>query len=372
MKLQFLDRKRILIISPESWDHIPVSKHHYSMELANLGNEIYFLNPPSHQNNIVTASDNKNIKIINYKGVPGLNQFPTKLRFFLNKMLLKRIFKLSSGEFDVVWTFDPFRFQDLNLFNALAKIYHAVDIHRSPLEEQLARSCHVILSVSDLILNRFSHLNKPGIKVNHGLASHFLSEINSENMTTQLKRRKVGYVGNLDNWCLDKATLLTIVNSHPEVEFNFIGPYKSDSELGLNLRKSTNVRLFGKVASSTLPEYLNKCDLFLMCYDGSNKEVNSNHHKIIEYLATGKPVVMNFTDEYKDKRDLVIMSDDNHELPLLFNQVIHRLEDFNGVEVREKRIAFAESNSYRNHVIHIDNILAKIISNVSVVHKGPA
>ncbi|MEQ8362613.1 MAG: glycosyltransferase [Cyclobacteriaceae bacterium] len=370
MKLQFLVRKRILVISPEPWDHIPVSKHHYSMELANLGNEIYFLNPPSHQNNIAAAPDNKNIKIINYNGISGLNQIPAKLRFFLNRMLLRRIFKLSSGEFDVVWTFDPFRFQDLNLFKTSAKIYHAVDIHISPLEEQLANSCHVILSVSDMILERFNHLNKPRVKINHGLASHFLSEIRTEYITIQSKRRQVGYVGNLDNWCLDKITLLTIVNSHPEVDFNFIGPFKSDSELGSNLKKSTNARLIGKVASSALPEYLNKCDIFLMCYDGSNQKVNSNHHKIIEYLATGKPVVMNFTDEYKDKRDLVIMSDDNRELPLLFNQVIHRLEDFNGIEVRAKRIAFAESNSYFNHVIHIDDILAKIISNVPVAHQA--
>lgn len=368
MELNFLNKKRILVISPEPWDHIPVSKHHYSRELANLNNEVYFLNPPSQISKVTLAPDNKKIKVIDYRGIPGLNHLPSSLRNFLNKMLLSRIFRLAGGEFDVVWTFDPFRFQEMNLFGASKKIYHAVDIHRSPMEEQLVKSCHIILAVSDMILERFNYVNKPVIKVNHGLAEHFLSEIKKESTFGQNKKLKVGYVGNLDNWCLDRSTLLTIVNSHPMVDFYFIGPFKKDSGLGSKLKKTTNALLIGKVPSSTLPKYLNECDLFLMCYDGSNREVNSNHHKIIEYLATGKPVIMNYTDEYRDKRDMVVMADNNSELPSLFNQVIQQIEAFNGIEVRAKRIAFAESNSYRNHVIYIDKILAKIAPNVPVTH----
>jgi len=368
MGLQFLNKKRILVISPEPWDHIPVSKHHYSKELANLDNEVYFLNPPSQSNKVTRAPDNENINVVDYKGIPGLNRLPSVLRNFLNKILLRRIFRLAGGEFDVVWTFDPFRFQELNLFKTSAKIYHAVDIHRSPLERQLTNSCHLILSVSEMILARFNGVNTPTVKINHGLAQHFLSEIKTDNTTSWNKRLKVGYVGNLDNWCIDKRTLLTIVNNHPEVDFHFIGPFKKDSVLGWELKTTAHASLIGKVSSSTLPKYLNQCDLFLMCYDGSSKEVNSNHHKIMEYLATGKPVVMNYTDEYNDKRDMVIMADDNRELPMLFSKVIRQIEDFNAIEVKAKRIAFAESNSYRNHVIHIDDILAKIISNVPVTH----
>ncbi len=41
-----LDNKVILIISPQAWGKMFLSKHHYAIELAKLGNEVYFLNPP--------------------------------------------------------------------------------------------------------------------------------------------------------------------------------------------------------------------------------------------------------------------------------------------------------------------------------------
>lgn len=41
------NNKTILIISPEPWGKMMISKHHYALELAKLGNEVYFLNPPN-------------------------------------------------------------------------------------------------------------------------------------------------------------------------------------------------------------------------------------------------------------------------------------------------------------------------------------
>ncbi len=39
--------KTILFISPGPWGINHVSKHHYAIELAKIGNDVYFLNPPS-------------------------------------------------------------------------------------------------------------------------------------------------------------------------------------------------------------------------------------------------------------------------------------------------------------------------------------
>ncbi len=365
MKLQFLVKKRILVISPEAWDHIPVSKHHYSRELA-LANEVYFLNPPSQRNGVHSTPEYGNLKVVNYRGIPGINYLPATLRDFFNKILLNRIVKQCGGHFDVVWTFDPFRFQNLALFKASVRIYHAVDIHKSPQEHVLAESCDIILSVSNMILDRFNPFDKIRVKINHGLASHFLKDPDESVMVKKTSRLRVGYVGNLDNWCIDRPTLLAIVKNNENIDFDFIGPYGKNSSLALSLKHLKNARLIGKVPSSELPARLKQCDLFLMCYDGKNREVNSNHHKIIEYLATGKPIVMNYTDEYKDKRDMLTMADENHQLPGLFTEVVDRYQELTADGLRQKRIAFAQSNSYSNHVATIDGILMKRISNVSV------
>ncbi len=55
---------------------------------------------------------------------------------------------------------------------------------------------------------------------------------------------------------------------------------------------------------------------------GHEVAINSNSHKLLEYLATGRPVVINYTDEYKNN-DLVVMAQDNEALPLLFSKVIN-------------------------------------------------
>ena len=43
----FLNKKNVLIISPNFWGNIHITKHHYSLEMHKLGANIFFLNPPS-------------------------------------------------------------------------------------------------------------------------------------------------------------------------------------------------------------------------------------------------------------------------------------------------------------------------------------
>jgi len=44
--MKTITHKTILLISPQSWGNMFVSKHHYALELARAGNTVYFLNPP--------------------------------------------------------------------------------------------------------------------------------------------------------------------------------------------------------------------------------------------------------------------------------------------------------------------------------------
>ena len=43
----FLNKKNVLIISPNFWGNVHITKHHYSLELHKLGANIFYLNPPS-------------------------------------------------------------------------------------------------------------------------------------------------------------------------------------------------------------------------------------------------------------------------------------------------------------------------------------
>jgi hypothetical protein len=362
--MKYFTNKSILIISPEQWDHIPVSKHHYAGTLASNNNTVYFLNPPSHDNT-VTQSKQENVRVINYSTFRGINSMPSFARNMLNSILIKKIKGMCGGDFDVVWTFDSFRFQNLNLWNARAKIYHIVDVHISPIESELLATADVILSVSQLIHERTQQKKKCSAKINHGLAPHFLDTIATPDKSPDILIHKNGrmnaaYVGNLDNWCVDRNTLLNIVERNPDVNFHFVGPYQSESPLVRQLLQHKNAAVLGRIASQRLPALFRQMDLFLMCYNGADRVVNSNHHKVLEFLSTGKPVVINYTDEYKDKRDLVIMSDKNEELPGLFQTVCLNFDAYSTLQLATRRIEYASSNSYQSQMEKIDTLVASL------------
>lgn len=359
--------KTILIISPESWGTNFVSKHHYATELAERGNKVYFLNPPGSRNDIMEI--NKNLYLLTYKPlIKGINYLYRWLRDRVSLIDIAKIIKLADRpDFDIVWSFDPYRFQNLNLFKSKIAIYHSVDVHNKVLEREIANSADMVLGSSDQILQDIKTKN-PKIKINHGLGSQFSNHV--FNYKSPAQRIKVGYVGNLHYQHIDKVVLRRIIEENPEIEFHFIGPSKLSnlSKKCLNedliqfIEKQKNCLLHGAKPYNQLPELLNQFHLFLMCYTGDkNVAEMANPHKILEYLSTGKVVVSHYIDEYKDKRNLLEMVEDNTQLSKKIKEVIHNLDYYNRREKQQIRIAWSEENTYLKQIERIERQLTVIL-----------
>jgi hypothetical protein len=354
--------KRILLISPEYWGINFVSKHHYAIQLAKK-NEVYFLNPPSDKNDL--SSINKNLYVTDYKvHLRGINHFPGIARNLFNKLLIKKIKSICKVEtYDIVWSFDPFRFQNLKIFKSPLSIYHAVDVHDSRLESEIVKSSDIVFANSDLILSRLKD-NPKRYKIGHGLSDHFKTK--HFRSVSKNKIITVGYVGNLQLKHIDTSTLSTIVENNPDIEFHFIGPYlpgnlsnKTYHNQFINfLKQKKNVTLHGPIPSVDLPKQLAKFDMFIMCYSSDeNKNALSNSHKILEYLSTGKAVVSHFIDEYKNRSDLLEMANQNKEIPDIFKNVVANLDKYNSSELQIKRRTFAYENTYENILKKIDHLI---------------
>jgi hypothetical protein len=69
-----------------------------------------------------------------------------------------------------------------------------------------------------------------------------------------------------------------------------------------------NVILHGMVSPELLSKELRRMDAFLICYDVTkDQSKGTNYHKVMEYLAYGRPIVSNYISRYKMDYENFIM-----------------------------------------------------------------
>ena len=370
-----LKNKTILIISPESWGDIRLSKHHYSIELSKRENNVYFLDPPKHKfsRKINIKEIMNNLKVINYNQIRGINRLPFYIKNYLYKIIAKRIRLSIKSSIDIVWTFEPFRFQNPSAFDPKLIIYHPTDIHKTKLENELVNVADYIFAPSSRILNKIKCSEYKKTKIKHGLAEHFTNKKLSNKVKIQINPDKtnVGMVGNLNYPYLDKNTLIKIIGDNQDIDFYFIGPYKisnvSNERSNKNFHKVlsdfNNFHLIGPKPSNDLPDYMNQFDIFLICYDSDKyPDELANPHKIMEFLSIGKVIVSHYIDEYKDNSDLFLMAKNKKQIPKLFSQAVKQNDYFNSKWLINKRIDYAKNYTYDKLLNEIEThlILSRI------------
>ena len=375
-----LAKKRILLISPNEWGKMFISKHHYALELVRLQNEVYFLNPPDYQQKeyikVEKVPSIRNLTIITYRPI-----LPYFLRFHLRKIYdylirfeIRKLMKTLGEPFDIVWCFEGSLYGDLSYFKCKVSIFHSVDLIKHPYQIEIGSSADVILSVSPTILEKFDRIDKPKFWVNHGLSPEFVEMAKKlTRVSSPTNELKVGYIGNLMNSTIDKHTIIKVIEKHPQVQFHFVGPFElSQSNVGGSvdshefihqLNKFQNVKLHGVMTKEELVKFMPSMDLFLLSYVHVEGQYDrSNAHKILEYLSTGKVLVANSIYVYRNHREIIQMLDENSEKDLLqlFDETISKLDYFNSSVLQAKRIEYALDNSYEKQVQRIARIIEKL------------
>lgn len=378
-----LRNKTILVISPQSWGTMYVSKHHYALELAKRGNTVYFLNPPEQNSKgkrfikINVSGVHANLLLITHRLF-----FPFDLKFhalpvfqWLMGFHLRGLVKKLGRSIDIIWSFELGNLYPFHLFDKGAlKIFHPVDEPLSRPAIDAAKGADIIFSVTNEILEKYKAFKIPSYFVNHGVTETFLRVPKKEYEVCFPVR--AGLSGNLLRGDLDRETLLQIIQSNPAVQFDCWGSFllsqaniggandKAANEFIGRLQQLENVKLHGAITSDKLADEIQQADAFLICYDIiKDQSRGTNYHKIMEYLATGKVIVSNNVTTYKDMPHLVQMTterDNNKALPALFSKVIHDLTFHNSRSLRDGRYEFANSNTYKKQVERIEDLLSKL------------
>lgn len=361
--------RRVLMISPQPWDGLKVSKHHYAAELATLGHKVAFVQPP-------TVRGRPGAISIEKTDAPGIERVshtplvPYELKFHARSVFdwamriqARRITARLGGRPDVVWDFDnSYQFSDLRAFGAPLRIFHPVD---NPAQgRSSAKGANLVLSVSQAFLDRLAPVQ--GHVIPHALSALHLAHARDvarapKRATRREGPQRVGYVGNLEHIGVDWPTILTMVRENPEVCFRFIGPVGAggSSRVPLaELQACGNIELTGQQTAQQVLASADQIDIWLVCYDGS-KTVDGaiNSHKILEYLATGNPVVCSRVAAYADS-DLVEMPSElsNAAMPALLRGAMARLPALDSPAARRGRAQFAAGFSYADNLRRIDSL----------------
>jgi hypothetical protein len=372
-----LKNKTILILSPQAWGKMFVSKHHYAIELAKRGNTVYFLNPPDQLK--VDRTESIEIKASNVHPNLFLIEhclfFPYKLKFrlqpvfhWLIKFHIKRLLKKIDQPVDIVWSFDIENLYPLTYFKETFRIYHPMDEPQHKGAINAAYAADIIFSVTNEILEKYSQFKVSKNFINHGVSEYFLAE---ETVRKNNDPIRIGFSGNLLRTDIDRKILLQIIRENEQCIFEFWGSFISEAnsteqahqtkEFIDSLQRHENVVLHGVVAAQELAASIKQMDAFLICYDVQlDQSKGTNYHKVMEYLATGKVIISNNISSYHGKADLIQMvleRDTNRELPELFKKIIVSLEDYNSDELMRRRKDFAFSNTYGNQLDRIEDLI---------------
>jgi hypothetical protein len=353
-----LSDKNILLISPEPWGHIFVSKHHYATHLAEKGNSVYFLNPPGVKYSC-KRTEYKSVHSVQYRGfIKALRFFPRAFQrqIFIRK--LKKIEKLCKANFDIIWSFDNSVFFDFSaLQSRVFCISHIVDLNQDFQFEISTKTANFCLATSEFIVEKQKKYNPFSFNIGHGY-----NRVTDHVFTFKLKGKKninCSYAGNLDIKYIDWDLIEILLNDFPHIDFHFAGQWNSKSKFK-HITNRPNFNFYGKIPSNDLPSFFEAIDVLILVYQYHKyPEQLANPHKMMEYLGSGKAIVSTWTEEYGNlsEEGLIKMAKNQKEFISAFSQVEKNLEYWNNDEKKNLRRKFASQNTYENQINRIEKII---------------
>ncbi|MBU2885823.1 glycosyltransferase [Gilvimarinus agarilyticus] len=341
-----LTGKNILLISPEPWDHIFVSKHHYARHLVERGNQVVFANPAGDRWQL-KGSGMAGLQILDYpKFVKGLRKLPSLVSQRLIRRKLQQIEKHCTIQFDIIWSFDNSVFFDFTLLDTY-NISHIVDLNQDFETEKAARTADICLGNTSQIVDRLQVHNPNTHFINHGL--HIRNEKEPLNLQ-HIEGMKIGYCGNLDIPYLDWKTLEQAFDQLTDCTFYLAGKCEHNQDK----LHHENVVYLGQLNSSQMKSFYDEMDLLILCYLADDyPDQLANPHKFMEYLASGKPIVSSLTSTYAELQEVQMSHKQTEWLPLL-ERTITEYATWNSQELSDQRKAIAMDNTYEKQIERIE------------------
>lgn len=365
-----------VIVSTQIWTDNWVSKHWIAHWLAELGHEVYFIEPlrallpgrGGRPRNLLAGPGIRQVgkvNVVSFTSLPFYYRLPSGLRR-LWRLALKRQFRrfsetLRRQPFDVI-TFDGRSLPLLAMLpRARTTAYYTVD----PVgigEEKAQSEAHLVDAVDRLFAISPSAadfiVRSTGrddvVVIPHGI--DFKARLNPADAGPRepldepfwSSPNLIGYTGSIHDLYVDFNKLHRAATDNPQWTFVLIGPYKGsdiaeDASSRIKpLLALPNVHFLGSKPYPRLKDYIARFDACIIPYraDLDNGWERKSPVKMLHYLALGKPVVCADVPGSLEYRDLIYTYTDYAEFVEGIESALAEADD---AAVRRARIDLAAS-----------------------------
>ena len=368
--LKFLANKNILIARTQSWYSPIISKQFVTLELARQRNRVTYVSLHRIIKDIFYNEKlNKfkfheikpdNVKIKTLKVSPGFLRH--KILYWIT---VQNILSTLESKYrpDIIISFSPIFYILHTIFPDTLKIYYCTD-HLGN-NQVMAEAEKEILDRSDIVVaaskRLYDDLNVKHSNVNylpHGV--NLLEEYQDRCLKNRIdrwfvdKKNRVvfGFVGYISN-NIDFSLIDYIARKNPENIIALIGLQEPGVANKLN-QLPANVFCPGPVPTIGLKYCLSHFDVGIVPYVRSRYISRTNPVKIMEYIASGLPVVTTEVGEDFTDSSFVIQCTDIEEFNLQM-----KLAKNNSSDLIYKRIQYGKENTWKKRIKLFDEILGR-------------
>jgi len=361
--------EHIVITSNEPWGDTWYSKQNYAWELSR-SHKVWFLDPPQawrpgalFNSGFASKKIHAHLHVLRYT-----NALPVRnaaLYRWNNRIVSSRLraWLSAQGVRDFLfWSFDPYRLSDPALLGAGASIFHAVDKYGFvPYgEAELARNSDLVLCVAEDFREAYRPYNKHVEMLPHAIAEEEF-KADPARVKDELRGRPYGlYVGNVDDR-IDYRTLELLLQKFPEQLFVLIGRQlygKSNARARqlLEEKKYPNLLALGEKPFKELKHYIAAASFCLAPMNRAHPGNTISHHKILQYLALGKPIFSCRFTAYTHLERLLSMHEEDGALIEALKEFLERGE---AQGLREARVEFARKHTFTPALEKISGLLSQ-------------
>ncbi len=219
----------------------------------------------------------------------------------------------------------------------------AEDRHVLAAEKAIHESADLAFFVNHSLVEERKHINPRTYHLGHGVDyDHFVKAISNEGSIPEdiakISGPIAGYIGVLRSLDFDLIKKLAVAN--PGYSFVFIGDVQEDYS---EIKKLPNIHFLGKKPYAQLPFYMRRIDCYGIFYRMDDVFNNyRNPKKLLEYLATGKPIISVPVLEMAHFGDLVYTASSFDD----FNRLLKQAISEDTPKQKEKRVQYAAEHTW--------------------------